>query len=106
MGCTLRSAGSPCTSPSVRGALGDLALARAEEMSAAGPPRDTSAPWGAATRAAAERGGKWEAMGKCSPDTALRDINDLLERGVLARLEGVDGVRGICWSNRALQLMQ
>lgn len=31
---------------------------------------------------------KWAAMGKCSADTALRDINDLLERGVLARLEG------------------
>ena len=31
---------------------------------------------------------KWAAMGKCSADTALRDINDLLERGVLRRLEG------------------
>ena len=31
---------------------------------------------------------KWAAMGKCSPDTALRDINDLLTQGVLARLEG------------------
>ena len=31
---------------------------------------------------------KWAAMGKCSADTALRDINDLVERGVLARLEG------------------
>ena len=31
---------------------------------------------------------KWAAIGKCSPDTALRDINDLLARGVLARLEG------------------
>ena len=31
---------------------------------------------------------KWAAMGKCSTDTALRDINDLLERGVLRRLEG------------------
>ena len=31
---------------------------------------------------------KWAAMGKCSADTALRDINDLLERGVLLRLEG------------------
>ena len=27
-------------------------------------------------------------MGKCSADTALRDINDLLVRGVLRRLEG------------------
>ena len=31
---------------------------------------------------------KWAAPGKCSADTALRDINDLLERGVLRRLEG------------------
>lgn len=34
---------------------------------------------------------KWAAIGKCSADTALRDINDLLARGVLRRLEG--GVR-------------
>ena len=31
---------------------------------------------------------KWAALGKCSADTALRDINDLLVRGVLRRLEG------------------
>ena len=31
---------------------------------------------------------KWAAIGKCSADTALRDITDLLARGVLARLEG------------------
>jgi Fic family protein len=31
---------------------------------------------------------KWAALGKCSSDTALRDINDLLVRGVLRRLEG------------------
>lgn len=31
---------------------------------------------------------KWAAMGKCSADTALRDINDLLAQGVLARREG------------------
>jgi Fic family protein len=31
---------------------------------------------------------KWAAIGKCSADTALRDINDLLDRGVLRRLEG------------------
>ena len=30
----------------------------------------------------------WAAIGKCSADTALRDINDLLARGVLDRLEG------------------
>lgn len=28
---------------------------------------------------------KWAATAKCSPDTALRDINDLLSRGVLRR---------------------
>ena len=31
---------------------------------------------------------KWAAIGKCSADTALRDINDLLARGMLRRLEG------------------
>jgi len=29
--------------------------------------------------------GKWAAIGKCSQDTALRDITDLLERGVLRK---------------------
>ena len=29
--------------------------------------------------------GKWAAIAKCSSDTALRDINDLLARGVLRR---------------------
>ena len=28
---------------------------------------------------------KWAAIGKCSQDTALRDITELLERGVLER---------------------
>lgn len=31
---------------------------------------------------------KWAAIGKCSADTALRDMSDLLARGVLRRLEG------------------
>lgn len=31
---------------------------------------------------------KWATLGKCSADTALRDINDLLKRGVLRKLEG------------------
>ena len=31
---------------------------------------------------------RWAAIGKCSADTALRDINDLLARGALRRLEG------------------
>lgn len=30
---------------------------------------------------------KWAAIAKCSPDTALRDINELLARGVLKRSE-------------------
>jgi Fic family protein len=29
---------------------------------------------------------KWAAIAKCSPDTALRDINDLLARGVLCKM--------------------
>lgn len=31
---------------------------------------------------------KWAAIAKCSPDTALRDINDLLARGVLRKADG------------------
>ena len=31
---------------------------------------------------------KWATIGKCSADTALRDITDLLARGVLRKLEG------------------
>lgn len=31
---------------------------------------------------------KWAAIAKCSPDTALRDINDLVERGVLRKSGG------------------
>ncbi len=31
---------------------------------------------------------KWAAIAKCSPDTALRDINGLLALGVLGKLEG------------------
>ena len=30
----------------------------------------------------------WAALGKCSADTALLDINGLLARGVLRKLEG------------------
>lgn len=40
---------------------------------------------------------KWAAVGKCAADTVLRDITDLLARGVLGRLEGGGGVRDICW---------
>ncbi len=31
---------------------------------------------------------KWATIGKCSPDTALRDITDLVERGILKKDEG------------------
>lgn len=31
--------------------------------------------------------GKWAAIATCSPDTALRDINDLLALGVLRKLD-------------------
>ena len=30
---------------------------------------------------------KWAAIGKCSADTALRDINDLVTRGLLRKSE-------------------
>lgn len=30
---------------------------------------------------------KWAAIAKCSPDTALRDVNDLLVRGVLRKTQ-------------------
>jgi Fic family protein len=31
---------------------------------------------------------KWALIEKCSPDTALRDIQDLVEQGILAKDEG------------------
>lgn len=31
---------------------------------------------------------KWAAIAKCSPDTALRDINELIERGILRKMPG------------------
>ncbi len=30
---------------------------------------------------------KWAALARCSPDTALRDINDLLARGLLRKMD-------------------
>lgn len=46
---------------------------------------------------------RWAAMAKCLADTALRDINDLLARGVMRKLEGGGGVRGMSYvSNRLL----
>ena len=29
--------------------------------------------------------GKWAKICKCSPDTALRDINDLIDKGILTK---------------------
>ena len=31
---------------------------------------------------------KWATIEKCSPDTALRDITDLVDRGILQKDEG------------------
>ena len=31
--------------------------------------------------------GKWAKIAKCSPDTALRDINDLIKKGVLKKTD-------------------
>ncbi|WP_433703720.1 Fic family protein [Paraburkholderia sacchari] len=45
--------------------------------------------------------GKWAAIAKCSSDTALRDINDLLARGVLRRADG--GGRSTSYELNALQ---
>lgn len=39
---------------------------------------------------------KWAAIGKCSADTALRDINDLVARGVLRRLESGGAEYWVC----------
>lgn len=43
---------------------------------------------------------KWAALGKCSADTALCDINEPLARGMLRRLWC------IYWSNRAVSLVE
>ncbi len=37
---------------------------------------------------------KWAAIGRCSADTALRDINELMTRGVQVRPEGGDRSTG------------
>jgi Fic family protein len=44
---------------------------------------------------------KWAAIEKCSPDTALRDISDLLERGILLRDAG--GGRSTSYSLTAVK---
>ena len=43
---------------------------------------------------------KWAKIEKCSPDTALRDINELLERGILKKDEG--GGRSTSYSLAAI----
>ncbi len=43
---------------------------------------------------------KWATLAKCSPDTALRDINDLLAQGVLRKMEG--GGRSTAYEVNAL----
>lgn len=43
---------------------------------------------------------KWDKLDKCSQGTALRDIDDLLERGILVK--DADGGRNICCSRRGL----
>ncbi|MBI1905537.1 MAG: cell filamentation protein Fic [Rhodocyclales bacterium] len=53
------------------------------------------APTFTACIAANNTSSKWAAIAKCSPDTALRDINDLLTRGVLRRTGA--GGRGTCY---------
>ncbi len=45
---------------------------------------------------------KWAKIEKCSPDTALRDINDLLERGILVREAG--GGRSTSYSLAAINV--
>lgn len=37
--------------------------------------------------------GKWAKIGKCSTDTALNDIRDLVNRGVLKRMTKVAAAR-------------
>ena len=43
---------------------------------------------------------KWAIIAKCSPDTALRDINELIHMGILKKEEG--GGRSTCYSLRIL----
>lgn len=40
---------------------------------------------------------KYATIEKCSPDTALRDITDLLERGILVKDEGEAAAPAIRW---------
>ena len=46
---------------------------------------------------------KWATIAKCSPDTALRDITDLLARGVLRKLDAVGRSTGYELSGALMQ---
>ncbi len=48
---------------------------------------------------------KWAAIAKCSPDTALRDITDLLARGVLRKLEAGGRSTGYVLSDAGEQIV-
>ena len=67
-----------------QGALLGSACAGAAQRAAA---RSCSTGCSTASRASS-RSSKWAALAKCSQDTALRDIDDLVRRGVLARDAG------------------
>ena len=43
---------------------------------------------------------KWAKLAKCSQDTAYRDINDLVGRGILVKAPPAAGARAIRWPNR------
>ncbi len=45
---------------------------------------------------------RWVAIAKCSSHTALRDITDLLGKGVLVRVEGGGGMWPMRWSSECL----
>ena len=47
---------------------------------------------------------KWAAIAKCSPDTALRDITDLLARGILVKTEGGGRSTGYVLAGRSASL--
>ena len=42
---------------------------------------------------------KWAIINKCSQDTALRDINDLVSLGILQISKEKDAAPATCWQN-------
>ena len=46
---------------------------------------------------------KWAALGKCSHDTALRDISDLMDKGVLIKAPGGGRSAGYLLAGRAIE---